>query len=92
MQTKTLPHSQCINLFQMFCLIFQSPIQKLEEQNEVIGKSVKTIKTRLKEMQLAQEQLQNMLHAVVQKLDITLEDDAPDEFEDESLFLHHVFE
>lgn len=43
-------------------------------------------------MQLAQEQLQNMLHAVVQKLDITLEDDAPDEFEDESLFLHHVFE
>jgi predicted transcriptional regulator len=67
-------------------------MQKLEEQNEHIGKSMKSMKARMKEMQIQQEQLQNMLQAVVEKLEITLEDDAPDEFEEESLFLHHVFE
>lgn len=53
----------------------------MEEHNDSLDKGIKALKNRMKELQTQQESLQNMLQAVVKKLEITLEDDAGDEEE-----------
>ncbi|EDO36031.1 predicted protein, partial [Nematostella vectensis] len=74
-------HSHLINPQEMreALDIGKSPMQVLEGQNEDLVKKMSDMRTRVRELQEQQENMQNILRAVAKKLDVEINYDVVEE-------------